>query len=132
MEPKKPNSPLHEKSTDNYFYPVTTIDQIMVDDANRLDDFSIITDREISFTLLASNWIKNNGQYKQSITIEDLNETYNAEVKIAYTDNLGIDLLINEAASCVNYAQQDDGVITFYCLKNKPKYDIPIRVEVKI
>ena len=132
MEPRKPKSPLKDKASGNYFYPITTIDQVIVDDANRLNDFSIITDREISSILLASNWIENDGQYEQSITIEDLNESYNAEVKIAYTDNLEKDLLINKAASCVNYANQDDDIITFYCIKNKPEFDIPIEMEVHI
>ena len=132
MECLKPQSPLQEHTNDHYFYPITTIDQIIVDDTSRLNDYSIITNKEILSTLLASNWIEVNGRYIQSITIEDLNESYNAEVKIAYTDNFESDLLINNAASCVNYAKQNNGIISFYCFKNKPEYDIPIIVEVKI
>jgi hypothetical protein len=132
MEPRKPKSPLKDTASGNYFYPITTIDQIIIDDTKRLDDYSIIKNNEISFNLLASNWIKDNGQYTQSITIEDLNESYNAEVKIAYTDNLEKDLLINKSVSCVSYAKQDDDTITFYCLKKKPENDIPIEIEVSI
>lgn len=132
MKYLKPKSPLYEKSTNNYIYPVTTIDQIIVDDTSRLNNFSIIADKEISSNLLVSNWIENNGQYIQSLTIEDLNEDYNVEVKIAYTDTLETDLLINESASCINYAKQNNNTITFYCLKEKPKNDIPIELEVYI
>jgi hypothetical protein len=132
MEPRKPKSPLKDTASGNYFYPVATIDQIMLDDTTRLDDYSIIKNKEISSNLLAAKWVKNNNQYKQSITIEGLNETYNAEVKVTYTDNLEEDLLISKSASCISYATQDDDTITFYCLKKKPKNDIPIEIEVKI
>lgn len=126
----KPQSPLQNRDED-YFYPLTTSDQIMVGD-KRLPDYSIISDKDINITLSKSKWIEVNGQYKQSVTIKDLTEDYNVRAKLAYTDNYDEDLLIMENAAYIKYAKQDDNRITFYCLESKPEIDIPIELEVGI
>lgn len=125
----KPKSPLKNKN--NYIYPLTTADQILVGD-KRLPDYSIISDEDINITLSKSNWIKVNGQYKQTITIKDLTEDYNVDAKLAYTGNYESDLLINENAAYIKYAKQDDNKITFYCLNSQPQVDIPVELEVGI
>ena len=130
MDYPKPQSPLQNKNED-YFYPLTTSDQIIVDD-KRLPDYSIISDEDINITLFTSKWIEVNGQYRQSVTIKDLTEDYNVSAKLAYTGFYETDLLIEKNAVCIKYAKQDDDRITFYCLRNKPKIDIPIELEVGI
>ena len=104
MEPRKPKSSL--RAGDSHFYPITTMDQIIVDENSRLNDYSIISTREINTVLSADNWISNaNGNsHSQTIQIDDLTEDYNVDVKIAYTDNLEKDLLINKLASYIKYA----------------------------
>lgn len=82
--------------------------------------------------LYASQWIEVNGQYKQSVTIKNLTEDYTVDAKLSYTGNYETDLLINENAAYIKYAKQDSNRITFYCLKNKPKIDLPIELEVGI
>ena len=132
----KPTSPLKDIKTNNYFYPITTIDQIIVDENSRLNEYSIISTREINDVLLVDNWIENmNGNshsYSQAIQVDDLTEDYNVDVKIAYTDNLENDLLINESANHISYAIQEGNVVAFHCLKEKPIVDIPIELEVYI
>ena len=128
----KPKSPLRYNKSNNYFYPVTTVDQIIINENSRLNDYSIISTREINAVLLIDNWIESNEQYAQTITIDGLTEDYNVDVKIAYTNNLAKDLLINESASYIKYAIQNDDKVTFYCLKDKPIVDIPIELEVYI
>lgn len=132
MEPKKPNSPLKDNASGNYFYPVTTIDQIIVDNDTRLNDYSIIKIKEFSSILLASGWIRADAKYTQQITVEGLNDAYEVDVKPMYSGNFDTDLQINQAIGCVSYATQDKNKITFYCLKNKPEFDIPIEMEVHI
>ena len=128
----KPNSPLRYNKSNDYFYPITTMDQIIVDENSRLNNYSIISTREINSVLLADNWIDANEQYTQTITIDGLTEDYNVDVKIAYTGNLENDLLINESSSYIKYAMQNKNKVTFYCLKEKPIVDIPIELEVYI
>lgn len=132
MEPRKPKSPL--RAGDSHFYPVTTMDQIIIDENSRLSDYSIISTQEINAVLSADNWIANtNGNgHSQTIQIEGLTEDYNVDVKIAYTDNLEKDLLINKSASYIKYAIQEGDVVIFHCLKDKPIVDIPIELEVYV
>ena len=118
MSYSKPKSPLQNKNED-YFYPLTTSDQIIVDD-KRLPDYSIISNNEINMILFVSNWVEVNGQYKQTIEIENLTEDYNVRVKLAYTDDYEKDLLILENATYIKYAKQNDDKITFYCLEKQP------------
>ena len=128
MSYSKPKSPLQNKNED-YFYPLTTSDQIIVDD-KRLPDYSIISNNEINMILFVSNWVEVNGQYEQTIEIENLTEDYNVRVKLAYTDDYEKDLLILENATYIKYARQDDDRITFYCLDSQPQVDVPIELEV--
>lgn len=126
----KPKSPLQNRNED-YFYPLTTSDQILVGD-KRLPDYSIISDEDINVMLYASQWAEVNGQYKQSVTIDNLTEDYNVRAKLLYTGNYDEDLLINENAAYIKYAKQDDNRITFYCLDSQPQVDLPIELEVYI
>ena len=126
----KPQSPLQNRNED-YFYPLTTVDQIIIDE-KRLTDYSILSDQEISAVLLEADWVEVNGQYEQSIIIDSLTENYTVDVKLAYTDNYEENLLIHENAAYIKYAKQDDNKITFYCLESKPEIDIPIELEVGI
>ena len=59
----KPQSPLYHKAEDTYFYPLTTSDQIIVNE-NRLSDYSIISDNNLNIMLSASKWTEANGQYE--------------------------------------------------------------------
>lgn len=126
----RPQSPLKNENED-YFYPLTTVDQIIVNDS-RLSDYSIISDKDINITLLASKWIKVNEYYTQTVTINNLNEDYNVDVKLAYIGIYETDLAINENSAHITYAIQNNNIITFYCLKDKPKINIPIELEVYI
>lgn len=127
----KPQSPLYHKAEDTYFYPLTTSDQIIVNE-NRLSDYSIILDNNLNIILSASKWTEANGQYEQSITIDNLDENYNVDAKIAYTGNYNTDLLIINNAAYIKYAKQNNNIITFYCLGGNPKIDIPVELEVYI
>ena len=126
----KPKSPLRFNKSNDYFYPIITMDQIIVDENSRLNDYSIISTREINTVLLTDNWIANGDSHSQDIQIDNLTEDYNVGVKIAYTDNLESDLLINKSANYIKYAMQNNDKITFYCLNKKPNIDIPIELEV--
>lgn len=128
----KPKSPLKENKGDNYFYPITTIDQLIVDGNSRLSEYSIVQNETYRNILLSSNWVLNNNKYIQQVSIDGLTEQYHIDVKPAYTGDLDVDLQIEDSAKCINYAKQDNNRITFYCLKNKPIVDIPIEMGVYV
>lgn len=125
----KLQSPL--QNTENYIYPLTTSDQIIVEDKH-LSDYSILSDNELIITLSKDKWIRVNGQYKQSVTIKDLTEDYTVSAKLAYTGVYETDLLIEKNATHIKYAKQDDNRVTFYCLKGTPIIDIPVELEVTV
>lgn len=125
----EPQSPLYHKASDNYFYPLTTSDQVLVND-KKLCDYSMVSVKEIPFILQEGKWDFNNDVYSQRINVKDLTESYNVTVKLTFTENLDTNLLIAKNAPFINYAIQDRNKITFYCLEGKPNINIPIEVEV--
>ena len=128
----KPKTPLRFNKSNNYFYPITTADQIIIDENNRLADYSIIPTKEINIMLLADNWVNAGRYHTQLVFIRGLTEDYNVGAKIIYSGNLERDLLIEESANSIRYAIQNDDTITFYRLGEIPTLDIPIELEVSI
>ena len=125
----KPQSPLRHNESGNYIYPLTTIDQVIMDDNN---DTVIIENYEIPYTLLESEWVKKNNKYLQIIDINGLTDSYNTSAKLIYTDDYETNLKIKKYSKRISYAKQEDGRIIFYCLEKKPIVDIPIEVEVYV
>lgn len=119
------------QNKDKYFYPLTSSDQIIVED-RRLTDFSVYLPEEKIIILSKDNWNESNGQYEQEILIEGLNDTYNVEAKLNFTGNYFSDVQVLQSARAISYAKQFSGKIIFYCLKSKPELDLPIELEVTI
>ena len=123
----KPQTPLQHKDGD-YFYPLTTVDQIVMEDGSRLNSVFKHTVKT-NATLLASNW-SNEAPYTQTITLDDNIDTdLNVDVNIAYSGVKETDDVLNKAASCLTYIKKNINSIVFYCLKKKPEIDIPIEIE---
>ena len=123
----KPQSPLYHKTEDAYFYPLTTADQIIMEDGNRLNTVFKSTVRK-TVTLLANNWSAK-APYTQTITFFDVNfDDLKIDVHVAYTGNKASDLELSKGYSCVSYVKKDGNSITFSCLKNKPAIDIPVEI----
>lgn len=123
----KPQSPLQYKDGD-YFYPLTTVDQVVMKDGSRLNSVFKHSVRTNAI-LLASAWT-NIAPYIQTITLdENVDIELNIDVNIAYTGELENDKMLNEAAACLTYIKKEGNNIVFYCLKKKPEIDIPIEIE---
>lgn len=123
----KPQSPLYHKEKDAYFYPLTTADQIIMEDGNRLNTVFKSTVRK-SVTLLADNWSAD-APYTQIITVTDVNfDDLNVDIHVTYTGNKESDLELNKGYSCVSYVKKDGNSITFSCLKDKPTIDMPVEI----
>lgn len=122
----KPQSPLRHKDGD-YFYPLTTADQVVMPDGSRLNSVFKHTVRT-NITLLASNW-SSNAPYKQTIALNDYLDNLKVDANIVYSGIEETDLGLNKAASCLSYIKKNGKNIIFYCLSNKPEINIPIEIS---
>lgn len=122
----KPQSPLRHKDGD-YFYPLTTADQVVMPDGSRLNSVFRHTVRT-NITLLVSNW-SSNAPYTQTITLDDYIDDLKVDANIIYSGIEETDLELNKAASCLSYIKKNGKNVTFYCLSSKPEIDIPIEIS---
>lgn len=123
----KPQSPLYHKKEDAYFYPLTTADQVIMEDGNRLNTVFKSTVRK-TVTLLAANWSAD-APYTQTVTVSDVNfDDLNVDVHVAYTGNKESDLELNKDYSCISYVKKNGNSVTFSCLKDKPAIDMPVEI----
>ena len=123
----KPQNPLQDKRTGDYFYPLTTVDQVVMEDGSRLNSVLKHTVK-INATLLASGWT-DEAPYTQTITLNNINTDLNVDINIVYSGVKETDIVLNGEAGCLTYIKKEQDNITFYCLKKKPEVDIPIEIE---
>ena len=120
----KPQTPIQLE--DNYIYPLTTADQVIVGNGNRLNSLFKKTIQE-NIILRASNWSETL-PYTQTITLTESVDDYKVDANVIYTGNDNTDSALNKAAGCLSYIKKNHKEITFYCLKKKPEIDIPIEI----
>lgn len=119
----KPQTPIELGG--NYIYPLTTADQVIIDNGNRLNSLFKKTIQE-TVVLKAYNWSES-APYTQTITLTEYVEDYKIDANVMYTGNEN-DSALNKAAGCLSYIKKNRKEITFYCLKNKPEIDIPMEI----
>lgn len=119
----KPQTPI--QLNDNYIYPLTTADQVMLGNGNRLNTLFKKTIKETA-TLQVANW-SDTLPYIQTITISESTDDYNVDANIVYNGNEA-DTELNKAAGCISYIKKNHKEITFYCLKEKPMINIPVEI----
>jgi hypothetical protein len=123
----KPRTPLKDKNTGDYIYPLTTVDQVVMPDGSRLNSvFKHAVQKEV--TLLASNWTAE-APYTQTITLDEYIDELSVDANVKYSGILNNDKILNKAASRITYIKKDGKNITFSCLENKPEIDIPVEIE---
>ena len=119
----KPQTPIELGG--NYIYPLTTADQVIVGNGNRLNSLFKKTIQE-TVILKASNWSES-VPYTQTITLTESVDDYKVDANVMYNGNEN-DSALNKAAGCLSYIEKNRKEITFYCLKNKPEIDIPVEI----
>lgn len=119
----KPQTPIELGG--NYIYPLTTADQVILGNGNRLNSLFKKTIQE-NITLLASNW-SDTLPYTQTITLTESVDDYKVDANVMYNGNEN-DTALNKAAGCLSYIEKNRKEIIFYCLKNKPEIDIPVEI----
>lgn len=154
----KPQSPLSKDGT--YFYPLTTADQVILDDNSRLNqtleqlvyaeeyggDVATISvnadtlggktvDEFAQAPLRKSATILASGwsdsaPYTQILTVGDITVDDAPHISPVYSDDLTIAISQKEAWGKVSRAKTGNNTITFICFEEKPVVNINVQIGV--
>lgn len=82
--------------------------------------------------LTAVGWVGTKAPYYQNVKVSGMDDSKIVHGYPVYTGNYEEDLEIQEACSCISYAERTDGTAKFWCLTSKPKRNITVSVEVGV
>lgn len=82
--------------------------------------------------LTTAGWEGTEAPYTQSVEITGLDDNKIARAYPMYDQDYERNLELMRDSSCISYAMQDGGSITFYCLVSKPEADVSVIVEVGV
>lgn len=85
----------------------------------------------IPMTLLASGWSETK-PYTQTVQVPGLSDLMRCEVFPGWPENAETEEALHEETMKVSSCRRSGDQLTFRCLKDKPKSDIPIVVEVGV
>ena len=134
----KPQSPLYHKTEDAYFYPLTTADQVIMEDGGRLnvklDVLSenienIATTETFKGTLLANNW-SSSAPFTQTVNIPGLLSSDYPFVDIDLSEVADAQSVIEGWNNVGRVTVDSDNTVIGYCYKEKPTIDIPMVFKV--
>ena len=131
----KPQSPL--KLGEDYIYPLTTYDQILMPDGSRweglLDVGNNLFINRFTMTLPADNWILENeeGPYTQQISLSGILSKDVPIIDINMTGKNTKDAIAelkNNWALVDNYEIVSNDTIKFSCWEESPTIDLPLKL----
>ena len=124
----KPQSPLAKGN--DYFYPLTTADQVIMDGGYRLDQ--IVGKVEKSIVTLYQNGWSTAAPYSYSIVVKGLADDLNMKVFPHYSDDFAEKQVLKEEFAKVSFYSRQGNIVTFECWDEIPNIDISIDIEVNI
>ena len=80
---------------------------------------------DFKVTLTAAGWSGDTAPYTQSVTVSGINGRNITAFPNYPEDDYDVCTAMREACAMVTFAKQDDDVVTFTCLEDKPDVDIP-------
>ena len=86
---------------------------------------------QVPMTLLASGWSEAE-PYTQTVQVSGLSDLMRCEVFPAWPESAETEEALHEETMKVSSCRRSGDQLTFRCLKDKPKSDIPIVVEVGV
>lgn len=132
----KPQRPLTHNN--NYIYPLTTVDQIIIEDGSRLnvklDVLSenienMATTETFKGTLLANNW-SGSAPFTQTVNIPGLLSSDYPFVDIDLSEVADAQSVIEGWNNVGRVTVDSDNTVIGYCYKEKPTIDIPMVFKV--
>lgn len=126
----KPQSPLIKG--DDYFYPLTTADQIIMSNGLRMEDMVGKTKTQ-TITLYQNGW-STQAPYCYSITVKELNDRIPARVYPVYPSDVSLDnkIAYKEELSKITNCERDGMIMTFECWEDVPAMDLVVEVEMNV
>ena len=124
----KPQSPLSQG--DNYFYPLTTSDQVIMDGGYRLND--IVNKVKKSTIMLYANRWSDTKPSIYSVEIKGLSDNVNMKILPHFPEDFEGKQAMKDETAKISFASRNDNVITFECWDETPTIDIPIDIEIDI
>ena len=134
----KPQSPLYHKTEDAYFYPLTTADQVMLENGDRLSvKFDTLVDKvntkatsvTLKGMLSATGW-SSSAPFEQAISIAGILSTDYPFVDIDLSEASDPETVIEDWGKVGRVTIHSDDSIIAYCYKEKPSVDIPMVFKV--
>ena len=132
----KPQSPI--RIEDTYIYPLTTIDQVVMNDGGRLnvklDVLSenienMATTETFKGTLLANSW-SSSAPFTQTVNIPGLLSSDYPFVDIDLSEVADAQSVIEGWNNVGRVTVDSDNAVIGYCYKEKPTVDIPMVFKV--
>lgn len=124
----KPQSPLVKGN--DYFYPLTTADQVIMDGGYRLDQ--IVGKVEKSTVTLYQNGWSAAAPYSYSIVVNGLADDLNMQVFPHYSEDFAEKQVLKEEFAKVSFCSRQGNIVTFECWDEIPNMDISIDIEINI
>ena len=127
----KPQSPLNVNG--NGIYPLTTYDQIVLQDGSRWDGKTFLTNilaYSKTINLPVQNWT-DEAPYIQSIEFPGLEEDDLVNMDISMKEaTVSTASTIPENWGYVGRSLAEKNLITFFCYESKPEIDLTVNVQV--
>lgn len=124
----KPQSPLIKGN--DYFYPLTTADQVIMDGGYRLDQ--IVGKVEKSAVTLYQNGWSAAAPYSYSIVVNGLADDLNMQVFPHYSEDFAEKQALKEEFAKVSFCSRQGNIVTFECWDEVPNVDIDVDIEVNV
>lgn len=93
---------------------------------------SYVDTATVPIKLSATGWVGSKAPYYQTVNVTGMDDSKIVRGHPVYTGTYEEDLEIQEACSCVSYAERTGSTAKFWCLTSKPKRDISVNVEVGV
>lgn len=124
----KPQSPLSKGN--DYFYPLTTSDQVIMSNGSRLED---IVGKTINttITLYANGWSEAT-PYTYAISIPNLTNKTQIKIYPIFPDGLEEKKMYKKECAKICHCEQEESILIFECWEEIPNIDININVEISI
>lgn len=131
----KPQSPLYNQPIDSYIYPLTTVDQVIMEDGTRLSAklSNIVNKAETAMytgVFVANGWSGTSSPYTQTLTIPGMLVSDNPFADVNLEDVSDAQGAIDGWALIGRVAVSENDTVVGYCYEEKPTIDIPVFFKV--
>ena len=124
----KPQSPLAKG--DDYFYPLTTADQVILKGGARLEDVVGKIDRN-TYTLYQNGWSVE-APYCYSIVVKGLTDKINMNVYPCFPEGFEDKVTYKEELNKITHCERNGSIVTFECWEEIPNIDLNVDIEMNI